>query len=38
MKALQAGEDLAFAAVICNVWRLAVALQLRVITSSVYKW
>jgi hypothetical protein len=26
LKTLQAGKDLVFAAVICNVWRLAVAL------------
>jgi hypothetical protein len=38
VKTLQAGEDLVLAAVICEVWRLAVALLLLVLPSRVYKW
>jgi hypothetical protein len=35
---MQAGEGLVFAAVIYKVCRIAVVLQLLVITSRVYKW
>jgi hypothetical protein len=38
VKTQQAGKDLAGAVVICEVWRLTVALLLLVIPSRVYKW
>jgi hypothetical protein len=38
VETLRTGEDLVSAAVICEVWRLAVALQLRVVPSRVEKW
>jgi hypothetical protein len=38
VKTQQAGKDLAGALVNCELWRLAVALQLLVLTSCVYKW
>jgi hypothetical protein len=34
---MQAGEELSLAAVICKVWRLAMALQLSVVMSYMYK-
>jgi hypothetical protein len=34
----QAGKGLEGAVVICEVWRLALALQLLVVSSHVYKW
>jgi hypothetical protein len=38
VKMQQAGKDLAYAVVICKVWRLAMALTLLVVPSCVYKW
>jgi hypothetical protein len=37
LKTLQIDEDLALAAVICEVWRSAMALQLRAVPSGVNK-
>jgi hypothetical protein len=38
LKTQLAGKSLASAVVICELWRLAVALQLLVVPSRVYKW
>jgi hypothetical protein len=38
VKALQVGEDLVCALVICKVWKLPMALELSVTTSRVLKW
>jgi hypothetical protein len=38
VKTQLAGKDFAGAVVICEVWRLAMALQLFVVPSRVYKW
>jgi hypothetical protein len=38
LKTQQAGTSLAGAAVICKMWRLAIALQLPVVPSGVCKW
>jgi hypothetical protein len=38
VKEQQAGKGLADAVAICELWRLAVALQLLVVPSRVYEW
>jgi accessory gene regulator protein AgrB len=38
VKSQQAGKYLAGAVVICEAWRLVMALQLLVVSSCVYKW
>jgi hypothetical protein len=38
VKTLQAGIDFVSALVICKVWRLAMELQLSVVTSCVLNW
>jgi hypothetical protein len=38
LKTLKSGEGLVFAAVVCKVWRLVMALSLLVIPSRVVKW